>query len=213
MTRSLKLELMDDPEIPERILRDFYTDLARLNHILGHTQEIESRIRDPLPSTVLDIGCGQGALLAKLRDDLGVRVQGVDLRAAPHNGNGVEIQIADATSDLLPASDVAICVLTVHHLSEDQVVALIRNVGRSSPRLIILDLVRHPLPLALYSTVMRPLISRLVLQDGIQSIRRAYTPEELRALVVRGLAGTNAIFEQWVSPIYAKQVIDISYRA
>ena len=56
-------------------------------------------------------------------------------------------------------------------------------------------------------------MSKPVHVDGIQSIRRAYTPDELRALVVRAISGTGSTFTQWVSPIYGKQTIEITYRA
>ena len=202
---------MDNPGVSQDIVHSFHADLARLNRLLGNNKYVIDLLRRNPPGSVLDIGCGQGALLAEIRDTLGVVVKGVDLRASS-NGNGVVVQSADATRDPLPSSDLALCILTVHHLDENQVVELVRNVGKSCRRFVILDLVRHPLPLALFS-FLRPLMSRLVFVDGRQSIRRAYTAEELRGLVVRGIAGTGSTFEQWVSPIYGKQVIDISYRA
>lgn len=212
MKRSQEPELMDDPAFAVDARKEFHAELARLNRGLGNNKLILERLRGKRPQRVLDIGCGEGALLAEIRDTLGAQVIGVDLYADPAHTYGVEIIAGDATSIPLPHSDVAISLLTIHHLTEEQIVALVKNVGRSSKRFLIVDLVRHPLPLALFSIFLRPFLNPLVLLDGQQSIRRAYTPDELRALVVEGLTGTDAIFEQWVSPIYGKQVIDISYR-
>ncbi len=203
---------MDNPEFARDLRQDFHAELARLNRLLGNNKMIIERLRCNPPARVMDIGCGDGALLADVRDAFGAEVTGVDLYACPNNPWGVNIIAGDATSMPLPPSDAAVSVLTIHHLTEEEVVALVKNVGRSSKRFVIVDLVRHRLPIALFSIFMRPLLDPVVFRDGLQSIRRAYTPDELRALVVRGLKGTDAIFEQWVSPIYGKQIIDIRYR-
>lgn len=212
MVRSQTPELMDDPAFAQDLRDSFHTELARLNRILGNDNVVIERLRRNMPRRVLDIGCGQGALLAAVRDALGAQVVGIDLHGYHTNLHGIEILEADATVNALPECDVAICVLTTHHLTEKQVVALIRNVRRSAQRFLIVDLVRHPLPIALFSVFMRPWINRLVYLDGLQSIRRAFTPRELRDLVVQAISGTNAVFEQWVSPIYGKQIIDIDFR-
>ena len=156
MVRSTAPEVMDDPAVPQGVLDAFYADLTRLNSLLGNDKHVIQLIKRDLPRSVLDIGCGQGELLAKLRDTLGVQVRGVELRLTNSSANRVLITQADATVEPLPASDLAICLLTVHHLDETQVVDLIRNVQRSCRRFLIVDLVRHPLPLALFSLFMRP---------------------------------------------------------
>ena len=68
--------------------------------------------------------------------------------------------------------------LLAHHLTPEQNIALIRNVGRSCRRFIIHDLIRHPLPLVLFTLFICPLIGREAAVDGRQSIRRAFTPDE-----------------------------------
>ena len=92
-----------------------------------------------------------------------------------------------------------------------KVVAFIRNVGRSVPRLVCVDPVRHPLPLVAYTLFLCPFLSKVGALDGRQSIRRSFRPEELAALVDRAIAGTGARWEHWVSPYYASQVIDIRW--
>ncbi len=199
---------MDGPEIPDQTVISFYSELSRLNRLLGNTKNVVTILAEEPPSTLIDIGCGQGALLEEIEQALGIRGTGVDLR--PTLGSAPILQ-ADATKDPLPICDLAICILVAHHLEPEAVSALVRNVGRYAKRLYLLDLVRHPMPLALFQ-FMRPLTSRLVFEDGITSIRRSYTAGELRDLVIRGLMGTEATFRHWVSPIYAKQTIDIRYR-
>jgi len=98
-----------------------------------------------------------------------------------------------------------------HHLSEPDVVDLIRNVGRFCRRFILLDLVRHPLPQALFRLFVAPFVCRIVAVDGQTSIRRSYTPAELRRITDFALAGSGGAFRQSVAPLYARQIIDIVY--
>lgn len=193
-------------------MKTFHRDLNVVNTLMGNMRLLVERLRRHPPSNVLDIGCGSGALLDEIRKRFGIAVTGVDLRIPAHDPYGVPIIAADATRDPLPQADTAITLLVIHHLSEDQVIALIRNVGRSCNRFICLDLVRHPLPMILFTTFICPFIHRPAALDGRQSIRRAFTGTELRSLTERALAGTGATFEHWVSPIYARQIVDIIYR-
>jgi hypothetical protein len=134
----------------------------------------------------------------------------VDLK--PGAPNGIPIVAADATTELLPEADVAISSLVAHHLTPEQNVALIRNVGRSCGRFLILDLIRHPMPLVLFSIFLAPLIGKEAAADGRLSIRRAFTPEEFAGLVREALAGTAGTFSVDVPPVRSRQVIDIRYR-
>jgi len=211
--RSLKPEMMDSDDISEVDRAEFHRDLKVVHRLLGDLRSIVHRIQkttEPVRS-VIDIGCGDGAALAHIRDKVGAQVTGIDLRPPDQNSYGIPILQRDATRDDLPPSDVAISLLTLHHLTEEQVVRVIRNAARSSRRLICLDLVRHPLPFVLFSLFIGPLIHKNAADDGRQSIRRAFQPAELRALVVEALNGTPATFEHEVSPYYAKQIIDIRF--
>ncbi len=213
MIRSHAPEIMDNPDVPEELTTIFHRDLLRIHSILGNAQPVVERLRNSSSPvhTVMDIGCGQGALLAHIRHVTGAKVIGVDLKPPHNNPYGVTIVAADATKDELPLADVAVSFLTIHHLTEAETIALIRNVRRSAKRFIIMDLVRHPLPLVLFSLLIGPLMHRCTAADGRLSIRRAYTAPELAALVKQALQGTGGRAEQWVSPIFARQIIDITY--
>jgi hypothetical protein len=138
-------------------------------------------------------------------------VVGADIQPRPAVAAPVPIVRADACRDRLPEADVTFCMHLGHHLSADDLVLMIRNVGRYSRRFILLDLVRHPLPLALFRMFVAPLICDINAEDGRRSIRRAYTPEELRQLAATALAGSGATFHLSVAPFYLRQVLDISY--
>jgi hypothetical protein len=91
-------------------------------------------------------------------------------------------------------------------------VELIRNVGRSCNRFVILDLVRHPLPLLLFRCFVAPFVHWINATDGVSSIRRSFTPRELESLVNRALQGSAGTFRQSVGWFYTRQIVDISYR-
>lgn len=213
MDRVQVTELLEDPSLPEEVVATAYRDLARTQRFLRNTTAIFRRLKkDPGPiRRVLDIGCGQGALLEQIRQKLGVEVIGFDLRPAP--SPPVPIVTGDAAVDPLPAADVAISVCLLHHLSETEVIGLIRNASKSCRRLILLDLVRHWIPLALFRVFLAPFLHRINAADGVTSIKRAYTPRELRRMADEAIKGTDARIGHSVAPFYTRQIIDIEFRA
>jgi SAM-dependent methyltransferase len=213
LKRSYTPEIIDGPDLPDDVMRKVHGDLTRAHRWLGNTAAILSALkRDPLPvRRVLDIGCGNGGLLLEIRRKLRTEVIGVDLRAPCPNLTTVPILEANAVSDRLPECDVAVAVCVAHHLSDADCAALIRNVGRSCRRFIILDLVRHRLPLTLFGLAVGPWLHPVNGQDGRQSIRRSHTPPEMAALVAEALAGTQARFRHSVAPLYMRQIVDITY--
>jgi SAM-dependent methyltransferase len=208
MLRSHKPEIMDGTGIPDETLHRFHDDLRLIHRLMGNGKQLMRRLDGA--QSVIDIGCGDGELLAGIRDRMGIAVTGVDLRPQPRAK--VPVLQADATRDPLPLADAAVSTMLIHHLTDEQVVALIRNVGRSCRRFVILDPVRRRLPLLLYTIFLCPMLSRVGALDGRQSIRRSYTGPELRSLVERALGGTESTFRHWVSRFGARQVVDITYR-
>jgi len=202
---------MDSPDLTGPVLDKFHRDLNFVNKLLGTFPTIERFIRnDDQPiHRILDVGCGGGALLAYLHRRMGVDVIGVDQK--PPATTSVPVIQADAVMDKLPDADVAVCTLTAHHLTPEQIIALIRNVSRSCRRFIIHDLIRHPLPLALFTVFLCPLIGHEAAADGRLSIRRAYTPQELADMARTSLAGTNGSFTTDVSPVRSRQIVDIRF--
>ncbi len=213
MDRQDATELLDDPLLPEEMVAEAYRGLELTHRWLGNTAaDSEAARRDPLPvRKVLDIGCGQGALLLEIRRKLGVEVVGVDLRPAPQS-TPVPILLGDAVSGPLPPADVALAVCMAHHLSEDDLIRLIRNVSRTSRRFILLDLVRNRLPLVLFRTFVCPFLPAINVADGLTSIHRSYIPRELRKIVDAAVerAGGGRI-RHTVAPLYIRQIVDIRW--
>src|SRR5262245_18745852 len=210
LERSYTPEIIDNPDLPDEVMRDVHRDLTRAHRWLGNTAAIISALkRDPLPvRRVLDIGCGDGGLLLEIRRKLRADVVGVDLRAPSGKIAAVPIVQADAVRDELPECDVAVAVCVAHHLSDPDCMEMIRNVGRYCRCFVIVDLVRHRLPLTLFRFAVGPLVHPINAHDGCRSIRRSYTPRELKTMVARALDGSRARFRHSVAPLYMRQIID-----
>ena len=136
-------------------------------------------------------------------------MKGIDTK--PGKTTDIPIIAANAITDPLPYAGVAVSSLVAHHLTPEENIALIRNVSRTCKRFIIHDLVRHPMPLWLFTIFICPLIGHEASVDGRQSVRRAYTPEEFKALVQTAIAGAGATFTTDVSPLLSRQIIDLRF--
>ncbi|HEY6337865.1 MAG TPA: methyltransferase domain-containing protein [Candidatus Sulfotelmatobacter sp.] len=92
------------------------------------------------------------------------------------------------------AFDLVSCNLFAHHLDPNALARFAREALRvSRVAVLINDLVRHPLHLALvYSAfpLMRSAVSRV---DGVASVRRAYVPEEMREILSSGVGPARKI--------------------
>jgi 2-polyprenyl-3-methyl-5-hydroxy-6-metoxy-1,4-benzoquinol methylase len=216
MRRSFQPEIMDSEKISGDELTQVHRQIQMVHHWLGNTNAILDALRREQATVkrVLDIGCGRGGLLIKIRDRLGIEVVGVDLRAAPPL-SPVSIFACNAVTDLLPEADVAVCMMLAHHLSEADLTQMIANVSRSCQRFVILDLVRHPAPLWLFRAFVAPLLDRTNALDGQTSIRRAYTAIEMRAIVNHALAHGRAVksLHHTIAPLWMRQIVDIRWEA
>lgn len=119
LSRCLDTELLDNPSLPEDAVARAYRELHRTHSWLGNTAVVLRLLRqDPIPiRSVLDIGCGHGALLLEIRRRLGAEVIGFDLRKASAVAP-VPILTGDAVTEPLPRADVAISVYVAHHFPE-----------------------------------------------------------------------------------------------
>jgi ubiquinone/menaquinone biosynthesis C-methylase UbiE len=85
--------------------------------------------------------------------------------------------------------DVVSCSLFAHHLLPEEVVQFVNEGLRVSRTAVLInDLVRHPLHLVLIYAGMPLFHSRITRHDAVASLRRAYTVEEMRALLHQSAA-------------------------
>jgi Methyltransferase domain len=94
------------------------------------------------------------------------------------------------------AFDLVSCNLFAHHLSPQQLAQFVREGVRVSRKsLLINDLIRHPLHLALAFAGFPLMRSRVAWRDGLTSVRRAYVPDEMQSLLASTFTPTAARVE------------------
>jgi 2-polyprenyl-3-methyl-5-hydroxy-6-metoxy-1,4-benzoquinol methylase len=161
------------------------------------------------PIRVLDLAAGGGDTaigLARraLRSGLPVEIDGCDISSqavqyaqeqAKTRGVCARFFVLDALNESLPQDyDILSCSLFLHHLDEDEAIALLGRMAAATRRIVLVDdLIRSRLGylLALVGTHLLS-GSRVVHVDGPLSVRAAFTPGEARMMAERaGLRGAN----------------------
>lgn len=218
--RDRRDELMDDPQLSSQRHEAALRGLTRLNAISGSVRVIWRPIyhfakRLALNKLrVLDIATGSGdipiALWKKARHGkLDLEIQGIDIspnaieaaRArAQAQGAAVEFVVRDALRDELPADfDVITTSLFLHHLADEQIVALLGKMQQAANRMVLVnDLVRSPANLLMVRLASH-LVTRsdVVHVDGPLSVRAAFKIGEIRELAEQaGLDGAS-VSRRW----------------
>ena len=183
-------ELLDEGVPREEALRSL-ADLRFVNRWLGNRSQLLDVVRpdllaSPAPS-LLDVGCGSGDVPSWIASRIGrpVSVVGVDvkvlhLEAAPEVLRGV---VADVHALPFPdgAFDVVTASLFLHHFDGPDVARVLQELFRVARRaLVVNDLRRARVPY-LFGRATFPLLfeSHVSVEDGLLSIRRAFTRPEL----------------------------------
>jgi ubiquinone/menaquinone biosynthesis C-methylase UbiE len=194
MKRCPTLELLDtDSGTPAEVdgsLRDLQSFNQRLGGVATTRDLIHtvSRRTGKTHLSLLEIAAGTGFVPMQARRDLsddGINLNVTLLDRAPshlpRNGNAHKVA-ADALS--IPfansAFDLVSCTLFLHHLTPDEIVRFARESLRvSRVAVLVNDLVRHPLHLALAYAGVPIYRSRITRNDAPASVKQAYTIEEM----------------------------------
>lgn len=199
MRRVVTPELLDSDAGTAQEIASALADLRLVNRCFGGLRTSRRMLSAVAAATrrealsVLDVACGSGDTTLHAAHDLtgeGVRLDVTLLdRAISHlPRNGTRRVVADALR--IPFADqsfdVVSCALFAHHLEPDQVIQFVDESLRVCREAVLInDLRRHSLHLALVYAG-RPLFrSRMAWADGIASVRRAYTMAEASGLLRR----------------------------
>jgi len=196
MLRQNSEEILDSEECPALETQKSLRDLCRVNRWfggVGTTRKLIYRVacaKGLKRMTLLEVAAGFGEVPRIAGRQLvrrGITLDITDLDRVPtHLRPQHRALVADALA--LPfrddSFDVVSCSLFAHHLQPDQLRQFAGEALRVSRyAFIINDLIRHPLHLALVYAgfpLMRSYVSRV---DGVASVKRAYTPDEVRQIV------------------------------
>lgn len=204
--RRVEPEVMDDPGLDPELHTEALHALARINRVslterrlLGEV--LRSASGRPGPVRVLDVGCGDAAVVIEVARRAGRRGVVVDAhgcdaspvalaRAEERAGRaGVAIGLSrlDVTTDPLPEGfDVATCSLFLHHLDGPDAVRLLAAMARAARVVLVQDLRRTRIGLVLAWLGVRLLTRSPVARvDGPRSVRAAFSLDEAAGLARR----------------------------
>lgn len=203
-------ELMDDPQADLRMLERTYERFELVNAVVSRWKSVYRRDIRPRarrkPIRLLDIGAGGGDVSRALaawarRDALPLSVTALDAddratRWARRRGGGVEYRNA-YTGELVAAGerfDVVVSNHLLHHLIGDELPALLdESVSLASEDGLVLhrDIARSRFAYTGFAAATLPFARNLlagsfIREDGLTSIRRAYTAGELSSVIPAG---------------------------
>jgi len=211
--RSYKLEHLDTGNYTPEEYEDCIGELRFVNRWMGDTHSLkatllpEIAVQSLISFSILDVGAGSGELLrvtAAWARQTNRRVKAVGLELNERSAESIieessrfpEITSVRGDALKLPFSDAefdyVMCSLFTHHFIEEQIIQILREMGRvAKRRIFVIDLHRHPIAYFFYTTVGKLVLkNRLIRHDGALSILRGFKADELVELAQRaGLQG------------------------
>jgi SAM-dependent methyltransferase len=198
--RRRGIEYLDSPDIDPAVRSRSHRDIDLSSALLGGSRALKRSLTEAMSdltveATLLDVGSGSGgtiALAQRLAAKSGIRLTGIALdidrtlvkscakrQQVGVCGNALELPFRSGSVDLV------VCSLLLHHFEGDalrQVLGELDRVARGG--VIVHDLRRSRLAAAGLWALSFPLgfhpISR---HDGVTSVLRGFTRDELRTLV------------------------------
>jgi hypothetical protein len=219
MQRIDAAEILDSDDCSPAEVATSMRDIGRVNRWFGGvstTQKMVERVAQATGTkhfSLLEVAAGSGEVPRIVQRRLSQHGITLDVtlldRASSHlparnraHGNPSVAETPAVVADALAlpfadgAFDLVSCVLFAHHLDARQLAQFVPEGLRVSRRaLLINDLIRHPLHLALVYASFPLMRSRVAWLDGLTSVRRAYVPEEMRSLITRAVPGADPRME------------------
>ena len=200
MQRINTQEILDSGTCPPGEAEASLRDICRINRWFGGV----ATTRNLIQRVSLTTGCKQFTMLEVAsgfgevpkiagrqlaRQQIMLEVTMLD-RFRAHMRPGNDSVVADALA--LPFADgsfdLVSCSLFAHHLEPRELALFAVEAQRVSRcALLINDLIRHPLHLALVYAGLPLMRSHVSRADGVASVRRAYLPKEIRSILSRAL--------------------------
>jgi SAM-dependent methyltransferase len=206
MQRVNTPEILDSDQCPPEEIKCALRDLGRINRWFGGvatTQALMERVAKATGKrhlSVLEVAAGFGEVPRLVSQRLAVEGISLDFtfldRLRSHLNGSSESVVGDAVA--LPfrdaSFDVVSCNLFAHHLAPEELSRFVRDSTRVSRCAVVInDLVRHPLHLALVYAGFPLMRSRVSRVDGVASVRGAYVPEEIRDIVASAFPPGTAV--------------------
>ncbi len=203
--RKRGVEILDSPDVDPQLVTRSLADVACANALFGGVssalEELVSVLKDsPRITTLLDVGTGLGDIPCRAREmarrnGVALTTIGLDSAAelAAASRSSVDFSVcADALR--LPFADdsidVVMCSQVLHHFTGGDASVVLREMNRvARVRVIVSDLRRSWIAAAGLWLASFPLGFHAVSRhDGVVSVLRGFTPEELVDTVHQAIA-------------------------
>lgn len=200
--RSLQSEIMDDFDLKGEELRHTLQDLENVNSWLGGNAITKTGIKNLNVSKsevikIMDIGCGNGAILREL--SIWGSKNGYQFELIGVDANSHAIEIAEELSTDFPnvnfltmnifsedfrnmKFDILLCTLTLHHFKDSQIPELLHQLyEQSNIGVVINDLQRSKLAYILFQAFCAVFVNNeIARKDGLISILRGFKMPDIR---------------------------------
>ncbi len=204
--RSNQREIMDDFSLEGEMFRDTLNKLERINRTLGGNTVTINGISKLLrqqksaqdPITIIDLGCGHGDILrdvAKFGRRNGHQFQLIGIDANP-DAIAYAQELSEAyeelsfkTIDIFSEEfkqlefDIVLCTLFVHHFKNEELEPFLKMLLQKAKKgIVINDLHRHKLAYYLFKIIGLFIRNKMVREDGLTSILRAFKRKDLEKM-------------------------------
>ena len=201
--RTQETEIMDDFSLQGEELRDALNKIAGINRLLGGNKLTLNGVKKLLkntdtsqPTTVVDIGCGNGDMLRMLANY--GKIHNINFKLIGIDANAFTINYAKELSCNYPTIeyicidifsenfnylkyDIVLCTLTLHHFTNNQIQNIIATFNnKATVGVVINDLHRSKLAYRLFQVVCTLFsLNKMSREDGLVSILRGFKKQEL----------------------------------
>ena len=203
--RSTKMEIMDDFSIKGVVYKDTLDKLELINRLLGGNKVTITGLKKLLQNQpknkvirIIDLGCGNGDILRDIamfgrKENYLFKLIGIDANAAAidyaaelsKSYKEINYEKIDIFSDNFKKQnyDIALCTLFIHHFSNDEIISLLRTILKnSSIGIVVNDLHRNILAYYLFKFIGYFIKNKMVIEDGLISILKAFKRKELETI-------------------------------
>ncbi|MFY0628845.1 MAG: methyltransferase domain-containing protein [Flavobacteriaceae bacterium] len=200
--RSDETEIMDDFTLEGAMFRDTLDKLETINRLLGGNIVTIKGVKKLLKNeskdkvfTIVDLGCGHGDILRDVAK-FG-RKNGYTFKLIGIDANPDAIEYANELSKAYPELtfeaidifskefrkleyDIVLCTLFLHHFKDDQLTSFLKPTLQNAKKgVVVNDLHRHRLAYYLFKVIGLFIKNKMVREDGLTSILRAFKRKDL----------------------------------
>ena len=200
--RSSEMEIMDDFTMEGVLFRDTLDKLEIINRFLGGNSVTIKGLKKLLKNqsknktiTIVDLGCGNGDVLRDVskfgrKNNYSFKLIGIDANPAAidyaRELSKEYSELSFKTIDILSEDfkkqsyDVVLCTLFLHHLKNEELISFLKTTtDKAKIGVVVNDLHRHKLAYYLFKLIGFFIKNKMVRQDGLTSVLRAFKREDL----------------------------------